>query len=478
MSRKARRLQRATQQRPQPSQKPSTVKAASISQTDADLMAMTIANQSRSKVRKAESYWYCYIAHPWVRACVNVIANAIAQEGFSVAKKDVQLSTPLGPDDDKRVAPLYEFFDTAFPGGSFRSAMVALSQDLDVFGAGYWVKKRDQRNGKTLCFERLNPRLVDIKVTPDGTAIDKFVLRRAAEKNGVIVGGDTLGSIEIEAKDVIFFKMPGGDPITGAPALLESLDWTVALDINVKQQRSAYFANGTKPGTIYVNKSSNEDEVRAAFKSIQAKKVGASNAYSDIILTGDWEINETKAAGKDDVDFVKGSQLSLEEICAVFSVPPSKLRNVAGSMGQSGKGEDDDAFQEECVLPREEIIYEQLTAAVLRDELGYTDIKLVPTRRSALRLDRFQAAMNLVKFGGTGNEARQLVGLPAIENDEYDMDAPLFVGHTEPTVADDEPTDAQPAGEQSGIQTPDVQAQADEVAQSGQKGKRSNAVWY
>jgi hypothetical protein len=59
---------------------------------------------------------------------------------------------------------------------------------------------------------------------------------------------------------------------------------------------------------------------------------------------------------------------------------------------------------------------------------------LIPKRRASVRTDRFPAALQLVKFGGTANEARELAGLPKV--DDPKMDEPLFLGAGGATSAD------------------------------------------
>jgi hypothetical protein len=228
------------------------------------------------------------------------------------------------------------------------------------------------------------------------------------------------------------------------------------------------FRNGQAVGNVFINKDGDEDQVNAAVKSLTSMKTGVANAGKNLVLTGDWDIKSMLQQGRQDVDFIKGSELTIEEVCAVYSIPPSKLRDVSGSMGQAGKGEDDDTFEQECVLPIEENFYETVTNEILRKDFGIEDLAIVPARRNKLRLDLFDAAMKLVKFGGTGNQALNLVGLP--NSDDPSMDVPLFIGATgKQGVVDDEIAPDQG--------TLDAEAQAggvtapSEVANNSKKGK-------
>jgi hypothetical protein len=155
--------------------------------------------------------------------------------------------------------------------------------------------------------------------------------------------------------------------------------------------------------------------------------------------------------------------------CAVYHVPVGKLAFSANALGSSGKAEDDATFQEQCVLPREELLYETISQQVLKSEFGIDDLKMIPKRRHSLRLDMFEAAQKIVTFGGTGNDARELVNLPRFEESGVSMDIPLFLTHTGMTVADDEPTTT--TGDASQVES--ANAKQDEVAQKGAK-----RFWY
>ncbi|HEY8311014.1 MAG TPA: hypothetical protein VIG47_10685, partial [Gemmatimonadaceae bacterium] len=78
-------------------------------------------------------------------------------------------------------------------------------------------------------------------------------------------------------------------------------------------------------------------------------------------------------------------------------------------------------------------------------------------------------ASKIVTFGGTGNDARELVNLPRFEESGVSMDIPLFLTHTGMTVADDEPTTS--TGDASQVES--ANAKQDEVALKGAK-----RFWY
>jgi hypothetical protein len=419
-----------------------------VGAADSDILVGTIADANTNRLPNHELYWYAYEKHPWIRSCVRLIANSVAQEGFTVATQDGADFSSQRDNEDPRVKEIGTFFRYAFNGKSFRYMLKCLTVDLEVFGVGYWLKRKQ---GDLLWYERLDPRTITPKLNDDRTAIEVYKQKKSAvDTAGIVV--DATSSKDIPAKDMIRFVLEGGDTVLGGPSPLEALDLTMALDLNIRKHRNSYFINGAVGGTYILLPKANEEQAKAYQKQLNATKIGVRNAYSTFVIAGEGAtVQKFMESGKNDVDFRQGTEITRDEICAVYSVPPGKLLFSDGALGSSGKNQDDDTFQRDCVLPIEELIYETLTSEILLKEFGIDDLVLVPRRRNAVRLDRFDAALKLVQFGGTGNQALDLVGLPT--QPDPAMDKPLFIMHTGATVGDDEAgsTDAPPPEQQGKI---------------------------
>jgi Phage portal protein len=419
-------------------------KAVEMGASDGDIFAGTLADPNSQRIPNAQQYDYLYRKHPWVRACVRIIANAVVQEGFTVAKIEGEDFSPVTAEDDPRVSEIFEFFTSAFNGKTRRSVIKSTAIDLEVHGKGYW---REREQGDLLWYERFDPLVIEPRLNKERTAIEKFdVVRQASNVQGVVLEKQVTESIPFD--EMLVFMLEGGDVVLGGASPLEALDLTIAMDLNVRQHRNKYFGNSATAGKVVVLKEGGEDDVAAVNKMITGTKAGVRNAYRTWVLAGDIDVHNLDQSGKQEVDFIKGSEMARDEICAVYSVPPSKLMSVEGSMGQAGKSEDDQTFEQECVLPLEELLYETMTAGILVKKFGITDLALVPKRRAKVRTDLFDAAFSLVKFGGTGNEARDLVGLPPVTYDPArdeperkdiaaSMDVPLFVTVKGQSLQDD-----------------------------------------
>lgn len=345
------------------------------------------------------------------------------------------------PDDDAdpRMAALKDFFRRAFPRTTMPAVVTATTVDIAIYGLGYWRKKRAgiRVNGSltpgVVALERIDPRRVAAKLNKDGTQVEQFRLSKLLPDG---MGTDPLGAEMVSAKDIIMFTKGGGDPIFGEPSPLEALDITVAADFAIRSHREAFFRNGAKAGTILVNKDSDDDAIRKAREQFRRSKEGTENAYTTTILSGDaWELLSEGKSGQDDSDFLKGAEANRDEVFGVYRVPPGKILSQKGALGQSGKQEDDSTFQENAVLPYERAIYEKLTIELLDVEFNITDLQLVPKRMQALRIDMIEAAQALSTIGATGNELRDMVGLPLVVSGPIAMDTPLYLNQKQsPTL--------------------------------------------
>lgn len=427
---------------------------------------------NRAAVRDLDLYWMLATKHPTVTSCITLIADAAASEGFDIAPADDEEAKPLSIKDDQRVGDIRAFMRSGCIQGTARAER--RSQALDILAFGYTLV-RLKRNGSTLVGrERIDPRTAQAVLNPQRTAIEKYLVRPLSA-NGF---ASTVKVDTIDAKDVILIATAGGDPVTGFASPLEALDLTAATDNAARLFRRAAFDNAAFLGTVLANTSANKEQVDALIAQIRAKKEGAANALATLVAAGDWKILNAAKAGSNDGDFINSTQLSREDICGVYKVPVGMLTFAKGALGSAGKGDDRDFFEQFAVLPLEETIYEALTLRLLRDEWGIDDLELVPKRRNRVRLERFEAALTMTKFGATGNQALEFAGLPTSAHPG--MDIPLFLGVTnagglagvEPTDPNAAPTSTDASASATGADN------AREVAQKGAKRFRGRREGY
>lgn len=450
------------------------LKAEGFAPGESDVLASSTTNYGQGEGNNLPSndlYWLLYTKHPTVNACVNIIAKEVCAQGYSIQEGDDDDATPIEA-NAQMSQDLRDVLNHCWPNqcavSTWRRALFSAAVDLLVFGHAYWLKKRVK--GELAGMERIDPRLVKIKTDRDRSEITMFLVRKLSDRGAGIQ--NDLQVDKYPAKDVVYFCQGGGDSLLGAPSPLEALDQVLAMDLSIRKFREAFFRNGARAGIFLFNKSADERQVKAAMAMLERTKSRAENAYKAVALTGDWTIQNVANSGKDEFDFVKGSELNREEVMSVYHVPPGKLLFSKGALGSAGKGEDDATFEEQAVLPVEESIYETITDQILKDEFELDNIRMVPKRRSKVKLELFDSSMNLVKFGGTGNEARNLVGLTPIDDPKFQMDNPLFLGQKQPI--DQQVGEGAAAPTSQGQNTPELgQAQT----QSKQQGKQTKKAF-
>ncbi len=442
---------------------------------------MSVDRGVGASLRDLEVYWMLATRHPHVRTCVTLIADAVAAEGYQIVPIDGEAADDAG---DPRVADIHDFMRVGFIGTTERAMRRALAIDVNAFGLTFLRKKRSdvvpsvvEGRAGLVGLERLDPRTVKIKPNADRTGIDSFLIQRRT--GGTFIA---LQDYDVVAPaDMIMISAVGGDPIVGMPSPLEGLDLTLAHDMAARRFREAFFRKGAKLGTVLINKSANKEQVDAVMMQVRDQKTGVDKAFDTLVATGDWDVANVARAGENDIDFVKGTQLNREDVSGVFKVPVGMIVFAGNALGSAGKAEDQDFFEQYAVLPLEEMLYEALTLHILRDEWGIEDLAFVPKRRNRVRLSRFDAAVKGVKFGLTGNDVRELVGFPKIEDPKFEMDTPLFIGSPTTGLAEAEPletppTPVTPSSEQHGGENADSSAEgakrAREVAQKGKAGFR------
>ena len=407
---------------------------------------LTALGDNRNSVgankRDLELYWMLATRHPHVRTCITLIADAVASDGYEIVPRKGIAAKTLNVDNDSRVDDIVVFLEGGFVNSTERAMRRALTIDVLAFGLAY-VRKQRLPDGTLTGLERYDPRTIKIKPNESRTGIDCYVVEKRTG-SGLL----TADSVEIvKPEDMILISGVGGDTITGLPSPLESLDLTLAIDFAARRFRKAFFDRGAFVGMIATTPSAGarKENVDAMLEQLKLQKTGVDNAFATLVAVGDWKFDRLSQTGENDVDFLKGTGLNREEVSGAYKVPVGMLVFAGGALGSAGKAEDQDFFETYAVLPVEEMLYEALTMHILRDEWDINDLELIPKRRNRVHLSRFTAAVQSVKMGFTGNEARRIVGATPIMDEKFEMDTPLFIGSPTTGLAEAEPLETPPA---------------------------------
>lgn len=280
------------------------------------------------------------------------------------------------------------------------------------------------------------------------------------------------GFREYAIEDVIFFKLPDPDDPSRGLSPLEALDLSLATDLSAAKYNEAYFRNGAKAGMVFSMQGVSEHDIRRNREWINNEYVRPENSHKPMTLLGNVQLVRDGNKAQQDMDFIELRAFTREDICAVYSVPLSKLLMEEGGMGHAGKMSDDITFRADTVGPLQTKVYETINRQLMKKEFPGLPL-LIPPRQEKIRLDLLEAAKSLVACGGTGNEARAILHLPEIEHDT--MNLPLFlVPGIKSLITDDTANQAASDGEPlSGGNASDAK-RADRTSQRTANG-RTNA---
>jgi len=409
-------------------------------------------------------YYELYMRHPFVYACVELICQTAAQDrhtypadadlGKAKSGKPTERNFSGGPvtkakyeDDDDlgKTNDGVEFLETFFAEvndyESFQDLLQSIYRDMLVSGEAFILK---QRNGVRVA----NGMFSDVEESAQEPGPGRYthVVQDAAQpivclhripsrETWAVPGPDGYPSLfrqrnegggwrEFKKEDVIFFRMPDPTDPSHGLAPLEALDLSLATDMQAAKYNEAYFRNGAKAGIILSMQGVSEPEVRRNREWINTEYVKPENAHKPMTLVGNVQLVRDGNKAQNDMEFLKLRQFTREEIAAVYSVPLSKLLMESNTLGQAGKMSDDITFRADTVGPLQTKVYETINRQLMKKDFPDKPL-LIPPRQEKIRLDLLEAASNLVKVGGTGNEARAVLHLPEIDDDEW-MNKPLF----------------------------------------------------
>lgn len=452
-------------------------------------LARSIRDNDNSLADKA-LYFYLYKTHPWVYACVELICQTAAQDRHTYPTEDMPHGSSalqqsgratkasakaqkrpnlgrrdlreddgdeadLGPEPKDGVEFLEHFFAEVNDFEGFNDLLEATYRDLMISGEAFILK---QRLGARVLQGKMSPtegeeasagigryshvvqnaqaRVVSLHRIPsrytraiagDGGYPEKF--RQYAD------GG---GFREYALADVIYFRIP--DPTNPGRGLspLESLDLSLATDVSAGKYNEAFFRNGAKAGMVFSAQGLSEPEIRRNKEWIKNEYVRPENAHKPMLLLGNITLVRDGNKAQNDMEFINLRAFTREDICAVYSVPISKLLMQDGSSGQTGKMSDDITFRADTVGPLQTKVYEAVNRQLMKRDFPAQPL-LVPPRQEKIRLDLLEAAQSLVSVGGTGNEARAVLHLPTMDDDPM-MNKPLFFTPGLRTLTPDDPT--------------------------------------
>lgn len=278
-----------------------------------------------------------------VYACVTLIARDVARcvpslyesqdDGSRLVVKDHPIARILKRPN--RIQTWFEFI---------RDLMLAYL----LRGNGYAAVLRDHR-GNVSELILINPDAVMVLEASDGSIfynVNRIGLFQIAVLQQFPVA--------IAAEDVFHLRGPSFNMLIGASTIGLARD-SVGLAIGLSQQQSRWVANGAKPSVVLETDRQLSD---AAFKRMKASwedvKSGIQNVGRTAILEEGVKAHQLQLTSVD-LQMIDQLNLSVQDICRFFNVPPRKIGVPDTSRG-STIIQDDQAYVNGTVSPNLDLL--------------------------------------------------------------------------------------------------------------------------
>lgn len=343
--------------------------------------------------------WRAYVQNPWVRSCIDLIAQAATADKYGIVSSD-----------DKEREALETLLEDIAPRTTFDRLLRTIYRDLEINGNCYI--RVTFRNGFPSSLHRIDFRQIVPDLPEKGFGEIKSY--------SVYEGGDTtLSPMKLKAREVIHITLnDSGENSTGLSPL-ESLDETLSLAVYSTKFQRGFFKNGVKAGDIYASDGEMDPDTYDKDKAyLVANYTQPDQSYSPLFLLGNWKLVARGQDVRKDGDFLALLSWLREEIASVLSVPLSLLSTQSkGAMGGEGKEQDRMLFLNQVISPLQKQVLEDVNQQLLVNLFGNNRVRLAPPGRAALRLEDMQAAKLLTQVGATLNEVRAAVNLASIGPD-------------------------------------------------------------
>lgn len=362
------------------------------------------------KQQQYSVYYEMYRQHPVVRAAVDKKAQYAVASGWRYVP-----STTSGSVDPIKQAALHEFFRRSSGLQLLRMSF----KDLDIYGEAFWLIVRNL-NGTPMKAVRLNPRFT-VPVLDNGII--------TAWKYGPTPNSSSASVYPEEV--ILHFRLEDPESDVQGLSPLHPLQRTVAQDIFAMEYNESFFTNSAQTGTIFIVKTSTEDEATRNRQWLAENYTGPQNAHRPLLLEGDVEVEKSVSSAQE-MEYLEGRMFLRQEIAMSLEVDLDKLGIHEGS-NRSVSKEVNQAFYSESVWPRQVLIEEEINNKLIAGIFGWMDI-LFDFEDNDPRRSQDQADVddkNLKAGRESINEQRVRMGLSPIEGgDAYAIMTPtglLFV---------------------------------------------------
>jgi len=249
----------------------------------------------------------------WVYACCNLIADSISGVELLFSRPDsLGNSVPL----DKLSEPVVYCFWPPRPGEIPTVAEMIKMQFLHLGLFGETFMYLEKKGKYPVQIDLINPLNIQPIISKDGTTVEKWRVTQ------VQPGGNTVQKI-VPVDQIVQWKYPnpynkfrGMAPLTAARLAIEQ-------DLNMATWNAGFFQNGIRnPIALMLKQTFNEPQRKEYMNRMKQNFMGFVKGQLPLLVEGGVDVRVLSNTMKD-LDFVEGKELTREELCAVYNVPPA-----------------------------------------------------------------------------------------------------------------------------------------------------------
>ena len=364
------------------------------------------ATQGMGLLNQYATYAALYRGQPSIATVVDKVANAAAR----LTVKVWDTTSPSGRTEDttSAYARLVANPSSELSPFNFYRWTVAT---YEVYGEAFWYKQRDD-SGRVVNLLPMHPSRTAIHRDPFGNIQYVFTL-----------GVASAGILTAPATDVVSFLRYNPETLMRGLSRLEPLRTTLLNEDAARRANESWWKRGARPSVVLQHPGELSQEAMDRIKaSFDARHSGADNMGGSAVLQEGMTANIVQL-NAEEMQYIESRKLNLQEVCMVYDVPPPVV-HILDHATFSNITEQMRSMYRDTMSPRLEDIESAMDTALLA-EFGLTGRRETEFDMSeVLRGDfetRADKAVTLRQSGSfTGNEARELVGMPKSDDPEMD----------------------------------------------------------
>jgi HK97 family phage portal protein len=413
--------------------------------------------------RTNEALWQLYCSNPWVRRCVDLIANSMS--------KGYRLISETDENTVVEAEQLEAFLNSPNDVDSFETFVGKIARSVVIHGIAFVEVQKvgltsDQVQGViTKTLSSLSQIMPDLQLDEEdlvGTAIAQGIpqlmkLRPAwqievvADKRGTVTGYKQWTAegecIDFTLDEIVVILHPASLDQKYGNSPLEPISTTAVVDNHIRQRQKSVFKNAAAIDKIFHLPAGTSKENTERLNEQITQRYRGVNAAGSFLVVSDPVTVEDLAEDDKDGSYLNLKQVHKEEICQCLGVPMSVVGETSGTaMNGAGSTTHNEAFQENTVRPLashiQRILNERIFSAF--ESVGITDVMVKIVTESAEDEQALETMWDTaVKNGSmTVNDVRRRRGQDAYEgygDEPYvflkDVTAVKNIGAPPPEVA-------------------------------------------